>query len=198
MAKLGGQPYWLDEPFWPVSATFRRPMVFVGQFPLPGPPVRMGYLFIADDPNGRGLTMEPEEGDNALLVQPGGRVPGFVRGLPRATGPSLWRRGARRTDRVPVELRVTAAGPVGSGAGRVAVTAAGPVGADRFGWVGGRPRGWRSDFVELLDDSWRFFFQIDGAEGIDGDAYALNFGGGTGYAFLSRDEREGRFFWDCA
>ncbi|MEU8658287.1 hypothetical protein [Actinoplanes philippinensis] len=142
----------------------------------------MAYLFIADDPNGRGLTMEPEEGDNALLVQPGGRVPGFVRGLPRATGPSLWRRGARWTDRVPVELRVTAAGPVG---------------ADWFSWVGGRPRGWQSDFVELLDDSWRFFFQIDGAEGIDGDAYALDFGGGTGYAFLSRDEREGRFFWDC-
>ena len=33
--------------------------------------------------------------------------------------------------------------------------------------------------------------------GIGGDAFALNFGGGTGYAFLSPDEREGRFYWDC-
>jgi hypothetical protein len=36
---------------------------------------------------------------------------------------------------------------------------------------------------------------VDGAEGCDEDVYALNFGGGTGCAFLSADEREGRFLW---
>lgn len=41
---------------------------------------------------------------------------------------------------------------------------------------------------------WRFFFQLDGW---DGEPYALNFGGGAGYAFLSHDKREGRFYWDC-
>ncbi|MFC4071351.1 hypothetical protein [Actinoplanes subglobosus] len=142
----------------------------------------MAYLFIADDPDGVGLTMEPEEGDNLLLVQPGGRLPAFSRGLPQRTGPSLWRRGERWTDRVPVELRVRATEHVDE---------------DCYSWAGGRPRGWQSDFVEMLDERWRFFFQIDGAEGVGGDAYALNFGGGTGYAFLSSDEREGRFFWDC-
>ena len=45
--------------------------------------------------------------------------------------------------------------------------------------------------------SWRFFFQLDGAEGWGDDAFALNFGGGTGYAFLDPDRREGRFYWDC-
>jgi hypothetical protein len=27
--------------------------------------------------------------------------------------------------------------------------------------------------------------------------YALNFGGGTRYAFISADGLKGRFFWDC-
>jgi hypothetical protein len=181
--KLGGQPVWLDEPFWPVSSLTGEPMVFIGQFRLPGPDVRMAYLFIADDPDGTGLTMEPEGGDNALLVQPGGRIPGFVRGIAERTGPSLWRRGEQWTDRVPVELRVTA-------------TEFGPADRHRASWIGGRAQFWQPDFVELVDE-WRFLLQIDGAEGVGDDAYALNFGGGTGFAFLSPDEREGRFFWDC-
>jgi hypothetical protein len=44
---------------------------------------------------------------------------------------------------------------------------------------------------------WRFFFQLDGREGWDGGPCALNFGGGTRHAYLSHDEREGRFLWDC-
>jgi hypothetical protein len=47
-------------------------------------------------------------------------------------------------------------------------------------------------------NSRRFFFQLDGDDGWGpGDRYALNFGGGTGYGFLSQDRCEGRFFWDC-
>jgi hypothetical protein len=182
VAKLGGQPVWLDRPFWPVSATTRETMMFVGQFPLPGPEPRMVYLFIADDPDGSGLTMEPEEGDNAVLVQPGGRIPSFVRGVAEPTDPSLWRRGEQWTDRVPVELRVTA-------------TEFGPADDGWASWAGGQAHFWQSDFAELVDD-WRFFLQLDGAEGIGEDAFALNFGGGTGFVFLSPDEREGRFFWD--
>ena len=45
--------------------------------------------------------------------------------------------------------------------------------------------------------SWRFFLQLDGAEGIDDEPYALNFGGGTAYVFLSLDTLEGRLSWDC-
>jgi hypothetical protein len=178
--KLGGQPVWLDEPFWPLSSTTGEPMVFAGQFRFPGSELRMAYLFIADDPDGTGLTMEPEEGDNALLVQPGGRIPGFLRGVPRATGPSLWRRGEQWTDRVPVELLVGA-------------TEFGPDDEYHNSWVGGKGHFWQPDFVELVD-GWRFFFQIDGAEGTGEDSFALNFGGGTGYAFLSTDGLEGRFF----
>ncbi|WP_432825170.1 hypothetical protein [Dactylosporangium sp. CA-092794] len=49
-----------------------------------------------------------------------------------------------------------------------------------------------------IEAGWRFFFQLDGGDGSGPeDPYALNFGGGTGYAFVSPDRREGRFFWDC-
>jgi hypothetical protein len=61
--------------------------------------------------------------------------------------------------------------------------------------VGGRPKFFQP-YIELAGD-WRFFFQLDDCEGWGDDLYALNFGGGTGYAFLSPDEREGRFYWDC-
>jgi hypothetical protein len=39
--------------------------------------------------------------------------------------------------------------------------------------------------------------QLDGCEAWDdNEPYTLNLGGGTGYAFLSEDGLEGRFYWD--
>ncbi len=212
VAKLGGQPVWLDEPFWPVSASSGAPMTFVGQFPLPGPQARMGYLFIAQDDDGA-LTFEPEAGENALLVQPNGRVPAFVTGLHVSTGPSLWRRGLTWTERVPVELHIDAH-PAERTTQRAVEREAALQAAARRGEVSDPDEGHDADWVECrshvggpplcwqpwttrVNPSWRFFFQLDGAEGCGEDAYALNFGGGTGYAFLSADEREGRFLWDC-
>jgi hypothetical protein len=38
---------------------------------------------------------------------------------------------------------------------------------------------------------------FDGCEAWDdNEPYTLNLGGGTGYAFLSEDGLEGRFYWD--
>ena len=59
-----------------------------------------------------------------------------------------------------------------------------------------RPLFWQP-WTTRMDDHWRFFFALDDAEGWDGDEYALNFGGGTSYAFLSTDELEGKFLFDC-
>lgn len=211
VAKIGGQPVWLDKPFWPVSAASGVPMTFVGQFPLPGPKARMSYLFIAQDDDTT-LTFEPESGENALLVQPGGRVPSFVTGIGAGTGPSLWRRGTTWTERVPVELYVDAHPADLTTQRAVEREAARQASARREelldldgdrdeDWVscrsymGGPPLFWQP-WTTHIDPSWRFLFQLDGAEGIEEDAYALNFGGGTGYAFLTADEREGRFLWD--
>lgn len=214
VAKLGGQPVWLDEPFWPVSRDRGTPMTFVGQFPVPGPRSRMSYLFMTDD-DSVALTSEPEAGENALLVQPEGRIPPFIEGFVASTGPSLWRRGRSWTERVAVELdiRVHLADDAAELAyqrdvARQAAERRGTfldgdaLSADDLGagdcrsYVGGQPLFWQPT-TTTIEPTWRFFFQLDGAEGSGDDSYALNFGGGTGYAFLSQDEREGRFFWDC-
>ena len=208
-AKLGGQPVWLGAPTWPVSRELGVPMCFVGQFPIPGSGGRIAYLFVTDDPDGAVLSSEPDGGENALLVQPDGRIPEFLTVTADATGPSLWRRGVHWDDHVPVELHVDIAelDPAEEAALEAEIAAQE---AEISGlaleipetevlsprsYVGGKPCFWQPHIV--LAPPWRFFFQLDGAEGWDDDPYALNFGGGTGYAYLSEDGAEGRFYWDC-
>jgi hypothetical protein len=208
VAKLGGQPFWIEQPFWPVSRSSGEPMTFIGQFPLPGSAVAMAYLFLSDEDG----TFDLEGGENALLIQPGGRVPAFVNGEIRRTGPTLWRRGTDWFERQPVEFRLDLNTPDEAAVAaferqvvfRDAALNGMPIGEDSDlpdvecrSYVGGEPLFWQPWTPPEVDASWRFFFQIDGAEGWGEDAFALNFGGGTGYAFLSQDQREGRFYWDC-
>ena len=209
VTKLGGQPTWLEQPAWPQSTGYKVPMMFVGQFPVPGDGARMAYLFITDDPDGIANSYEPEAGENALLIQPGGRIPSFLATRPDSTGPSLWRRGARWNEHVPVELRVETSrldpdeereleNDIALRDAECAGVFLSPPDTGilpPYSYTGGRPHYWQPS--SGLSAPWRFFFQLDGSEGWDGEPYALNFGGGTGYAYLSPDEREGRFFWDC-
>jgi hypothetical protein len=208
VAKLGGQPVWLDEPFWPISWSFRTPMTFVGQFPIPGPELRMTYLFVTHDELATAETYDPEGGENALVVQPGGRIPPFLTGSATADGPSLWRHGATWAETVPVEFHVDLSPPSEADARAIDEEITwddslrdgmyrDPPKHDRIplrSYIGGRPLFWQTDVG--VTDAWRFFFQLDGGEGWGDEPYSLNFGGGTGYAFLSPDENEGRFYWD--
>jgi len=213
-AKLGGQPVWLEQPTWPVSASLGTPMMFVGQIPIPGEAASLAYLFVTEDPQGGAATFAPTAGENALLVQPGGRIPSFVATTNSATGPSLWRRGRTWDDKVDVELAVdlVVPDPVAEAAldeeiawqeaERAGEMPDLPESCDAdvpalTSYVGGKARLWQGDF-EGIPVGWRFHFQLDGGEGHDpDDPYVLNFGGGSGYAFLAPDLREGRFFWDC-
>ncbi|GIE28565.1 hypothetical protein Ait01nite_016100 [Actinoplanes italicus] len=113
VTKLGGDPVWLQEPQWPLSRSRDRPMPFIGQFRLDDGTgeIRLAYVFMSDenifdledeeaagedkedeededrddeaDDNSVDGTFEPEGGENAVIIQPGGRVPSFiaVRGL---------------------------------------------------------------------------------------------------------------------
>lgn len=210
VAKLGGQPAWLERPCWPLSAAFKAPMMFVGQFPIPGSDIRMAYLFITDDPNAAAETFAPDSGENALLIQPGGRIPGFLATAGNSTGPSLWRRGASWDEHVPVELLIEMfpldpaeeqilenriARREAERAGTTVPQVTGTGICPPLSYMGGKPCPWQSQVTVAAP--WRFFFQLDGGEGWNEEPYALNFGGGTGYAHISRDEREGRFSWDC-
>jgi hypothetical protein len=208
VAKLGGQPVWLDEPFWPTSQGFGTPMTFVGQFPIPGPALRMTYLFVTEDEWSTAEIYDPVGGENALIVQPGGRIPEFLRGDATADGPSLWRHGATWAEKVPVEFHVdlSTIGEADERALRELIAwqdderhgilreRPGPGRLPPRSYVGGRPLFWNPDVG--VNGLWHFFFQLDGGEGWADEPYSLNFGGGTGYAFLSPDENEGRFYCD--
>jgi hypothetical protein len=100
VTRLGGRPAWLDQPQWPISRGLAKPMFFLGQFRLDDGPAgepRLAYVFMTDslhleqievpegaeDDVGYDLdpaldTFDPVAGENAVLIQPGGRVPWFV------------------------------------------------------------------------------------------------------------------------
>ncbi|WP_371501966.1 hypothetical protein OG871_33550 [Kitasatospora sp. NBC_00374] len=208
VAKFGGQPVWLSEPAWPVDPTSGEPLVFIGQFPIPGPELRLAYLFLHEE----GVIMggvHPEAGDAVLLVQPDGRIPHFaVIGPPGTRGRTLWRWGPDDTE-IPVEWRVDLQ-PVPPEIDRsideMAAYQRGmrgdgpdvelPGGEDLHDYLGGTAC-YPNDEARV-DSPWRFLFKIsDAGEGED-DPYFLNFGYGYGFAFVSPDHREGRFFWECS
>jgi hypothetical protein len=142
-------------------------------------------------------------------VQPGGRIPRFRVGTATGDGPSLWRHGATWAEKVPVELHVDLSA-LSEADGRALDEEIAWQEAERNGifrdppehdrlpsrsYVGGKPLFWQADAG--VAEPWQFFYQLDGGEGWGDEPYALNFGGGSGYAFLSPDEKEGRFYWDC-
>ncbi|MEV1008562.1 hypothetical protein [Streptomyces sp. NPDC049881] len=91
VAKLGGEPVWLSEPTWPLDPRTGAPLVFIGQFPVPGDALRLACLFLHEEDIIMG-GLDPEAGDGVLLVQPGGRIPPFaVIGPPGTHGRTLWR-----------------------------------------------------------------------------------------------------------
>ncbi|MFB6989531.1 hypothetical protein ACFC0C_36275 [Streptomyces sp. NPDC056178] len=49
-----------------------------------------------------------------------------------------------------------------------------------------------------VESTWQFLFKISDAGEAEEGPYFLNFGYGYGFAFVSPDHREGRFFWECS
>lgn len=171
VTKVGGQPVWLEEPQWPLSRETGQPMQFLGQFALDGG--RLAYLFMTqDEDDWVDGTYEPEGGENALVIQPGGRVPDFLAVEPRGEGPSAG------SDHLP---RAGAAGGEGE--------------AEPWQFLGGagvEPRWLQGE--ETPGAGWRLVVQLDA----DQLPFEVDFGdAGIGYAFLSPDGKEGRFLWQC-
>ncbi|MGP3938046.1 hypothetical protein [Nonomuraea sp. KM88] len=170
VTKLGGQPVWVDKPQWPLSTELGTPMMFLGQFRLPGEGVRMAYLFMTNGEDFVDGTWESEGGENALIVQPG-RVPSFIAVNGEAEGPTM-------SEDLAVALKPASPAELGES------------------WdnrLGGSPT-WLQD-EESPTGEWSFLFQLDGSD----EFYDVNFGdAGVGYGFLSADGREGRFLWQCA
>ncbi len=91
VTKFGGQPSWLDSPQWPVSRQLGTQMTFVGQIALdakmfPGSHAKMAYIFLSDGDDLPYGTWDPDSGENAVVLQPGGKV--AVKTVDKATGPT--------------------------------------------------------------------------------------------------------------
>ncbi|SHE54690.1 YwqG family protein [Streptoalloteichus hindustanus] len=170
VTKFGGQPVWLAEPTWPLSAELGRPMRFLGQIRLPGESVRLAYLFLTDDPEDAiDSTWELEAGENACFCVPG-QVPDFV------TVASL-RRGPTFGEDHLVEF---GAPPEDDDADSL------------HSRVGGAPSWLQAEETPAGD--WRFLAQLDSCD----LPFDVNFGdAGVGYAFVDETTGEGRFLWQC-
>ncbi|MEV7597263.1 hypothetical protein AB0O91_07695 [Kitasatospora sp. NPDC089797] len=206
VAKLGGDPVWLSEPAWPVHPQTGVPLVFIGQFPVPGDELRMAYLFLDEEDLIMG-GLDPEAGDGVLLLQPDGRVPDFaVIGPPGTRGRTLWRWGPDEAE-VPVEWLVDLQ-PVSPAVDRSIDEQAAwersmrgegpdvelPGGEDLHDYFGGSAC--YPNCYARVGSPWQFLFKISDAGEREDDPYFLNFGHGQGFAFVSPDHREGRFFWE--
>ncbi|MCA6090915.1 hypothetical protein LE181_01805 [Streptomyces sp. SCA3-4] len=181
VAKLGGAPCWLSDPTWPLDPDSGEPLVFVGQFLVPGSDKRLAYLFLHEDDRIWG-GIGTEDGDAVLLIQPGGRIPSHaVIGPPGTRGRSLWRWGPDETE-VPVEWYVDLV----------------PAPEDEADQAPEEYVGGVADYAHhaQIDAPWQFFFRLTDCGEAEDDPYFLNFGYGYGYAFLSPDGGEGRFFWE--
>ncbi len=100
VTKFGGQPVWLDEPAWPVGEGSGAPMRFICQILLDaavfgGGPATMAYLFVTQPERSEieGGGFDPDViyadgGENAVIVQPGGRSGANTR--PLLDGPFLY------------------------------------------------------------------------------------------------------------
>ncbi|MEV8627503.1 hypothetical protein [Streptomyces sp. NPDC051079] len=191
VAKLGGAPLWLEEPCWPLNPRTGEPLDFIGQIPVPvepGDELRMAYLFLSYEDYETG-GMDPEDGESVLLIQPGGRIPGFATIGPVGTrGRSLFAFDTE-DEQVPVEFRIEMRS-VSEEQERY-LERNGCFDVDNY--IGGRAnyRMWAG-----VEAPWRFFFAL--ACTGDTGPYFLNFGHGAGYAYLSPDGLEGRFGWDAA
>ncbi|SEH01536.1 hypothetical protein SAMN05444920_120240 [Nonomuraea solani] len=183
VTKLGGQPVWLEEPQWPLSGATGEPMQFLGQFTLGGG--RLAYVFMGDEEYSGG-TFEPEGGENAVVIQPGGRVPDHLTVRARAAGP------AACTDHLP-RLAQT----------RTSVFFGGPgVEPDWIHEERYPGEGWNL-LVQLTSElaDWLPFEGL-AEHGVSEEVEPCHYtwgrsGWGTAWAFVSPDGKEGRFLWDC-
>ncbi|MEU6934908.1 hypothetical protein AB0A05_38140 [Streptomyces sp. NPDC046374] len=209
VSKFGGQPVWLEGPAWPVHPPTGEPLVFIGQFRVPGNEVRLAYLFLHEEGMDMGGNTD-EDGEAVVLVQPGGRIPSFASiGPPGTVGRTLWRWGPDGTE-VPVEW-LTDLTPMPPALDEAANQAAacsrhlrgeGPqVESPQEDWpqdfLGGEPV-YPNHQAFGIDASWLFLCQFEDRGEAEDDPFFLNFGYGSGFLFLSSDHLEGRFMWDCS
>lgn len=100
ITRFGGQPDWITAPQWPVSLQWdNRPLKFVGQIRLNDffselSDVTLAYIFLTQpkdktDPFFDPDIICPDEGENAIIIQPNGRIPEYIHIDNSCIGPTV-------------------------------------------------------------------------------------------------------------
>lgn len=217
VTKFGGQPVWVEEPLWPLSKSTGKPMLFICQIAL-DPELfgdilsKMAYLFMTDDGDEVYETWDPDEGENAVIIQPGDD-PSVLTARYFDSGPSLYRMvkklGHELLQPEPCEFAVQLQiredpefVPASELWGYVSEqTKWDEEARDRYydqleggNKIGGTPGFMQGDAFPSGGE-WKLLLQLDSTM----VPFYVNFGdAGIGYAFISEDGRAGRFLWQCA
>lgn len=99
ITKFGGQPDWMESPQWPVSLAWdNRPLKFIGQIRLNDfyelPNLSLAYIFMTqpEDRNDSFFDPDiiyPDEGENAIIIQPNGKIRECIHVENFRTGPTV-------------------------------------------------------------------------------------------------------------
>lgn len=100
ITKFGGQPDWIAAPQWPVSLPWdSRPLKFIGQIRLNDfynelEGLSLAYIFLTQpddriDPFFDPDIIHPDKGENAVIIQPNGKVPEYIHTENFPTGPTV-------------------------------------------------------------------------------------------------------------
>jgi len=206
VTKFGGQPTWIEEPQWPVSKATGEQMVFIGQIALAKElfgaiPGRMAYLFMTDNDKVDG-TWEPEGGENAIIIQPGGMAPPSK---PMKEGPAVCKMvpalfGKRLVPK-NCEFAVTLVEgddcELPAPDQRTSLTAEEAENYVKLlegNKIGGTPFFLQGDEYPS-GGPWKFLLQLDSSK----VPFFVNFGDcGIGYAFISEAGNSAKFLWQCS
>lgn len=99
VTKFGGQPDWIASPQWPVSPAWdNRPLKFIGQVRLNDyyelEKLSLAYIFMTqpddrDDSFFDADIIFPDEGENAVIIQPEGKISEYIHIQDFRTGPTV-------------------------------------------------------------------------------------------------------------
>lgn len=100
ITRFGGQPDWIVFPQWPVSLPWdNRPLKFIGQIRLNDfyrelKDLTLAYIFMTQPENEADPFFDPDiiypdKGENAIIIQPGGKISEYIHIDNLCVGPTV-------------------------------------------------------------------------------------------------------------
>lgn len=223
VTKFGGQPVWIEKPEWAVSRSTGKPMMFIGQIRLEEEifgqtESKMAYLFMTEEEDFVDGTWNPNSGENAVIIQPGGNNPPSA---PIEIGQTInvFKEipGESWLKPFPCEFAVEKAEIVADieklfhdelddeDADFEDESAEEPdfstddSDEEEPGFenkLGGYPNFLQAEeYPDENNENWNLLLQLDSGS----TPFDINFGDlGIGYAFISKDGKTGKFLWQCS